>query len=527
MSSDVGTRRSILHDVLSQSEVIELGLDGSVDDLPPLSTRLLPACGRALNAFCWCYFACFWLSATVVLRHVAVSHPDTLLPGLADLIFISVCSALLVGVEFGMYWYVKGENALPDGGTPGGAHFTPSSSCVVAHFALSATTRMCTFLELLFLLHAFVLPTPMTGCASFTVSLTSGLVPFLLQLRSLIGFYCSEAFDPLQCSTCIPLGSVVACFSRLRRTGVALLGKAMHFALGGARATGCWAARVARLCSVRIVRRTSSTSPGRRMDSSCRLPGSDGSTCQGRLECETGAGTFDSDAGNEGGQRGVARERAAINAHKEPLIRSAGRHVGTVDPACAEARREGPPAAMAGCRAQTSEALTRVGWTEQLQEGSVAETLRDATSSHGKGSGTCDGSPPSTSITPSDTQEAPSDTGTANRNIQAFISPRRALELTNCLLFLDLPTLGLHVKANFLPLEQLEAHEFLSSTVSLMRLYSGDCCMLLYLMFGLCTSGVNALFILLLVFLLLKLKSACFATVLAHIAAVFGLWDVE
>lgn len=51
--------------------------------------------------------------------------------------------------------------------------------------------------------------------------------------------------------------------------------------------------------------------------------------------------------------------------------------------------------------------------------------------------------------------------------------------------------------------------------------------MLMYITFGLCTFGANVLFIVLLVFLLLKLKFSCFATVLAHVAAVFGLWDVD
>ncbi|CDI74367.1 hypothetical protein EPH_0033030 [Eimeria praecox] len=107
------------------------------------------------------------------------------------------------------------------------------------------------------------------------------------------------------------------------------------------------------------------------------------------------------------------------------------------------------------------------------------------------------------------------------------VSPTAALGLANCLLLLDVPAITLHFKANFLPLAQLEAHEFLTSMVSLVRLYSGDFCMLLYIIFGICTFGGNALFFVLLIFLLLKLKASCTATLLAYMASVFGLWDAE
>ncbi|CDJ42324.1 hypothetical protein, conserved [Eimeria tenella] len=296
MSSAAGTRRSLLHDVLSHAEVVELGLDGSIEDLPPLTTRWTPSCAWAVLAFCWGYFLFFWSAAALALRSVLQQHPDTLLPGCAELAFAAACSGLLVAAEFALYCYVKAKNAVASSSGPMGSPYTPTRSCVFSHFGLSALSRICCFLQLFFLLHSRLLPVPMFACAAFTVSLTE-----------------------------------------------------------------------------------------RQLDS-------------------------------------------------------------------------------AGENPQT-------------------------------------GSP--------------------------FVSPRAALALTNCLFFLDLPGITLHVKASFLPLEQLEAHEFLASLVSLVRLYSGDFCMLLYLIFALCTFGGNVLFFMLLTFLLLKLKASCVAALLAHVASVFGIWDAE
>ncbi|CDJ64330.1 hypothetical protein, conserved [Eimeria necatrix] len=297
MSSAAVSRRSLLHEVLSHAEVVELGLDGSVEDLPPLTTRWTPACARAVLAFCWGYFLLFWGAAALLLRSVLQQHPDTLLPGAAQLAFAAACSSCLVAAEFGLYCYVRARNAVPSSSSSSSSSaYPPSRCCVFSHFGLSALSRLCCFLQLFFLLHSLLLPAPMFACAAFTVSLT-----------------------------------------------------------------------------------------------------------------------------------GAAQER----------------HGG--DPQV--------------------------------------------------------GSP--------------------------YVSPKAALALTNCLFFLDLPGITLHVKASFLPLEQLEAHEFLASLVSLVRLYSGDFCMLLYLVFALCTFGGNVLFFMLLAFLLLKLKASCVAALLAHVASVFGIWDAE
>lgn len=525
MSSAVGTRRSLLHDVLSQSEVIELGLDGSIDDLPPLATRLIPSCARTVNAFCLCYFLCFWTAVAVVVRHVAVCSPETLLPGPADFIFISVCTGLLVGSEFGVYCYVKGENVLPDSGGSVGGYFAPSAACVLAHFALSATTRMCTFMELLFLLHALVLPTPMIICAAFTVSLTRGAVPLLLQLRSLIGYHCRDSFDPLQCSTCIPVASIEACISRCGRNSMAAFVSVIKLAWGMARATRYGVIHLAGLVGVTVVRRTASSSPGRRVDLSCCVSGNDGSICPTADECDGGMAAGLENASDE--IRPISRDGTSYPVHKEPLIRPAARHDGTVEPACDGIEGRAAVLTSTTYRASSSDASTRLDWPEQLPEECDGGTPGGASSVQREGTRTGEGSVASMRLTTPGSLGPPADFEAANRDMRPFVPPRQALELTNCLLFLDVPALALHVKSNFLPLEQLEAHEFLTSMVSLVRLYSGDCCMLLYLIFGLCTFGANVLFVLLLVFLLLKLKSSCFATILAHIAAVFGLWDVE
>lgn len=445
MSSAVGTRRSLLHDVLSQSEVVELGLDGSIDDLPPLATRLIPSCARAVNAFCWCYFLCFWTAAAVVARHVAVSSPETLLPGPADFIFISVCTGLLVGSEFGVYCYVKGENVLPDNGGSVGGHFAPSAACVLAHFALSATTRMCTFMELLFLLHTLVLPTPMIICAAFTVSLTSGAVPLLLQLRSLIGYHCRDSFDPLQCSTCIPLASIEACISRCGRKAMAAFVKGIKLAWGMARATRCGVVHLAGLCGVSIVRRTASTSPGRRVDLSCCVPSNDGGIYPMAGECDVGMTAGTENPSDE--IRPVARDGTPYTVHKEPLIRPAVHHHSTVEPACSGSERGAALSTSTAYRTSSSDASTRLGWPEQLPEECDGETPTGATSMQREGRRTDEGSVSSTSVPPSGPPGPPADFEAANRDTRPFVSPRQALELTNCLLFLDVPMLALHVKA--------------------------------------------------------------------------------
>lgn len=57
------------------------------------------------------------------------------------------------------------------------------------------------------------------------------------------------------------------------------------------------------------------------------------------------------------------------------------------------------------------------------------------------------------------------------------------------------------------------------------RLYSGDFCMLLYLMFATCTFGVNTFYVVFTAILLLKLKALCVATVITHMNSAFGLWQ--
>ncbi|KAL8434228.1 hypothetical protein Efla_001993 [Eimeria flavescens] len=523
MSSASGTRRSLLHDVLSHSEVVELGLDGSIDDLPPLSTRFIPSCARAVNAFCWFYFFCFWGAAAAALRHVASSDPQTLLPGALDIGFISVCTACLVCAEFVMYCYVKGKNGLPDSRGPMGDHFTPSTACIVAHVALSATSRMCAFLELLFLLHALILPTPMLACAAFTVCLTRGPVPFLFQLRGLTGYLLGDAFDPLQCSTCIPLASAGACFSCCGRRVLAFFSKSLRLLADGGRAVRCG---LCRLCSVRLLRRSASVAPSRRLDASCwvRDPGQAGASDA----CEAGLPAGQGSSLSQHARAAMLQAGGAYAAHKGPLVRLALAEIITEEAAPSAREREAAAGPLPASRAVSTEASSGSAWTDQLLQEHTGDTPQDAGSAGAEERRPCDVREPSVRHAAAGaTVRAVREPDGASRGAPVFVSPRLALELTNCLLFLDLPTLTLHVKTNFLPLEQLEAHEFLSSLVSFVRLYSGDCCMLLYLSFGLCTFGTNVLFILLVVFLLLKLTFACFATVLAHIAAVFGLWDIE
>ncbi|CDI74368.1 hypothetical protein, conserved [Eimeria praecox] len=197
-----GTRRSLLHDVLSHAEVVELGLDGSVDDLPPLTTRLGPPCARAVLLFAWCYFLTFWGAAAVTIRSVISLHADNLLPGAGELVFVAISTVLLVSAEFGVYCHVKAVNPVPSNNGPMGNQFSPTPFCTLAHFMLSAFSRFCSFLELLFLLHAVVLPVPLLACAGFTVSITVGALPFLLQLRCLLGCLFGDRFDPLRLSYC-------------------------------------------------------------------------------------------------------------------------------------------------------------------------------------------------------------------------------------------------------------------------------------------------------------------------------------
>lgn len=522
MTSAVGTRRSLLHDVLSELEVEELGLDGSIEDLPSLTTRLTPSCARVVNAFCWCYFICFWTSAAVLARHVAVSDPGGLLPGAYDFLFVYVCTTLLVALEFMLYRYVKAANdALPDSGGPMGVTFPPTTSCIYAHFALSATSRMCAFLELLFFFHTLVLPMPMLVCTACTCSLTSGAASFLLQLRSLVSYLCCEAFDPLQCSACLPLSSVAACISRVGRGLAALVVKGTYFVLGMATAAKGGIIRLAGRC-VRFVRRTASTSPGRRVDISRCLADSGARL----IERSDNDETWTAPRPENGRGRTAGRDRAVCTAQKEPSAGLDVCHFGPVESAHDGSEADAARAAVAAHGLCSSEASARMQRTDRLPLEGVTQTPVDVVVAHNEQS-----RPGRVAVSPA--RVAPlrfvgprASSVSTDRDGRMLVSPRQALNLANCLLFLDVPGINLYFKANFLPLEQLEAHEFLTSVVSLVRLYSGDFCLLLYLVFGLYTFGVNELYVILLIFLLLKLKFSCFATILVHIASVFALWDV-
>lgn len=451
MLSAGGTRRSLLHDVLSQSEVVELGLDGTIDDLPPLATRLLPSCARAFISFCWVYFFCFWIPVAVVLHHVAVTHPETLLPGHLDLIFISVCTTLLVCAELAMYYYVKAENPLPESRGLSNGHFTPSASCVAAHFALSATSRMCTFLEILFLLHTLVLPTPMLVCAMLTISLTSGAVPFLFQLRSLLGYQCDDLFDPLHLSTFIPLASIASLISRVGTQGFEAVVKGLRFATDLARVARCRVVHLAGLCAVRVVRRTASVPPGRRVDPSCRAPGSSRATCQALADCESGLVAGLEGAGETPSTVSVVEATSTTRKGRQVcpafLDRSRGGSdsVGNGEPALSAFRH---------CRASPSDALATQSWTDHLPEESTEASL-DAHIPPRNYEGTRIGMAISSSLT-SESQAAPADADASYRGTRVFIAPRKARELTDCLLFLDLQILALHVKAVRIQQAQLE-----------------------------------------------------------------------
>ncbi|KAL8448216.1 hypothetical protein Emag_003984 [Eimeria magna] len=420
---------------------VELGLDGSIDDLPPLTTRFIPSCARVVNVFCWCYFVVFWTAVVLLARHVASTDPHTLLPGPADFVFVAACTALLVGAELCVYCYVKKENALPDSRGPMGDNFTPSTACILAHCSLSATTRMCTFLELLFLLHARVLPTPMLACATFTVCLTRGLVPFLLQLRSLTGYLCGDAFDPLHCSTCIPFASFESCIINCGRGSLTALSKVAGLVCGAALGVRRGFKRLADLCTIRFIRRTVSVAPSRRLDASCWLQGTNTSMARLSEACEAGLPAGDS---NQEARASLSSEGRAFASLKGPLVRLGLAEGVTGEPACGGSEGEAVHAHLIASHAVSTEASLREGWTDHVVERRSGETPRDAVHGQDAEASLCDNnfmrafsSSPSRAVTGA---------ARGGRGSPVFVSPRLALELTNCLLFLDLPTLTLHLK---------------------------------------------------------------------------------
>ncbi|KAL8435828.1 hypothetical protein ACSSS7_002205 [Eimeria intestinalis] len=333
-----------------------------------------------------------------------------------------------------------------------GDHFIPSTACILAHCSLSATTRMCTFFELLFLLHARVLPTPMLACATFTVCFTRGLVPFLLQLRSLTGYLCGDAFDPLHCSTCIPFASFESCIIKCGRGSLTAFSKGVVFVSGVALGVRRGFKRLADLCAMRFVRRTVSVAPSRRMDASCWLQGSNTSMARLSEACEAGLPVGDS----------TSREARAFACHKGSVVRLGLDEVATGESACGGSEGEAVHALSAASHGVSTEASTREGWTDNVLETRSGETPRDDIHGQDGERPPCDNfirvSSPSSSRT---VRGAPG----ASRGSPVFVSPRRALELTNCLLFLDLPTLTLHLKTVFNPPcsmqpDLLDAHSF-------------------------------------------------------------------
>ncbi|CDJ60988.1 hypothetical protein, conserved [Eimeria maxima] len=525
-----GTRRSLLHDVLSHAEVVELGLDGSVDDVPPLTTRLTPSSARAVLLFAWCYFFAFWGAAAVVIRSVLTLHADNLLPGSGEFIFVAVFTVLLVSAEFGVYYHLKAVNPVPSNSGPMGSQFSPSPFCTLAHFTLSATSRVCSFLELLFLLHTLVLPAPLLFCAGFTVSITVGALPFVLQLRCLLSCAFGDCFDPLQPSTCLPLASLER---RLLRCGrLCLSGVAK-----GARGALCHLRRVrGRLGGV--VRRGTTVSPVRRVEITCCDLGTDSTSGS------SSSNSHQTSSSCQASWRGTAPATLLLQAErpldelgaprgvcKDPLVAPGQSGQNSAEYSYSSAEGDMDSGACDSFTVSSCEATTTAGWNsgEQHQQPPAAHTPRalEPLSSSGRLSEASSRFPLLQEGTDSQGQISRRQESLRRPAAPQYIPPMAALGLANCLLLLDLPGLTLHFKANFLPLQQLEAHEFLTSMVSLVRLYSGDFCMLLYTIFGLCTFGGSALLFVLLTFLLLKLKASCTATLLAHMASVFGLWDSE
>ncbi|CDJ52622.1 hypothetical protein, conserved [Eimeria brunetti] len=461
-----GTRRSLLHDVLSHAEVVELGLDGSVDDLPPLTTRLLPPSARAVLLFAWCYFFTFWGAAAFLIHRIISLHADSLLPGAAELIFVAVATLLMVSAEFGVYCYLKAVNPVPINNGPMGNQFSPTPFCTLAHFTLSAASRICSFLELLFLLHAVLLPLPLLACSGFTVSITVGALPLLLQLRCLLGCLFDDRFDPLQLSTCLPLASIERLFLRCGRLCLAGVTK-------GARGALCHIRRAkGRLGG--FLRRGAAVSPGRRVDVTC-CPDSRSSS-NSSSSSSSSSNRCQANLGGAAGAHSLQAERPLNDlgdtyaAFKEPLRDPNSR--GSAE--CTYTSFEGEGGSSGnGSFADSScdAASTSAGWRsdEQQQPPPAAHTPQALAPV------------PSSSRFPVPSFPFFSREGTVDSQPQSggrqeplrgppapqFISPTAALGLANCLFLLDLPGLTLHVKANFLPLEQLEAHEFLTSIVSL------------------------------------------------------------
>ncbi|CDJ30943.1 uncharacterized protein EMH_0062610 [Eimeria mitis] len=471
-AAGAGTRRSLLHDVLSHAEVVELGLDGSVDDLPPLTTRLSPSCARVVVLFAWFYFLAFWGAVAAAVRHVIAAHAETLLPGPEDFIFVAVSTVLLVSAEFGVYCHLKIMNPVSINNGPMGNLLSPTPCCSFTHFMLSATSRFCTFLEFLFLLHAWVLPLPLLACAAFTVSTTVGALPFLLQLRCLLSCLFGDFFDPLRFSTCIPTVPLERLLLRCSRLCLAGVAKGARGAL--------WHLRRARERLRGLLRRGAAVSPGRRVDISCCDFGSDSSSSSSSSSSRARQASSSCQA-NIGGAAAVQLLQgegplhelgAPLTVLKEPLAYPGQSQQGEGECPYTPAEGDAAPGGSGSFAVSSCGGSTTAEWRpneQQLQQPPAVHTPQElenlSSSSH------C----PDATIPFSYREETASSQGRPLRPPETptrppapqFISPRAALVLANCLFLLDLPGLTLHVKASFLPLQQLEAHEFLSSLVSL------------------------------------------------------------
>lgn len=439
-----GTRRSLLHDVLSHAEVVELGLDGSVDDLPPLTTRLSPPSARAVLLFAWCYFFTFWGATALLVRRIVSLHADTLLPGPGEFIFVALSTVLLVSAEFGVYCHLKAVNPVPSSSGPMGSQFSPTPFCTLAHFTLSAASRFCSFLQLLFLLHALVLPAPLLICAGFTVSITVGALPFLLQLRCLLGCLFGDSFDPLMPSTCIPFASLERLLLRCGRLCLAGVAK-------GARGALCHLRRgTERLGGLR--RRGASVSPGRRVDIACCDLGASSSSSahQAPNRCHANLG-------------GSAAATQLLQAAEQPLDELGALRAVCKEPmgASGESQRGGAEctsaeegnAGSAGNDSRTlssCEATARAGWRsdEQQQLRSTAVTSHSF-DPHSSARRCPEGSPRffyREEVASNQRQTSPPETQ-RRAPTPEYISPKAALGLGNCLFLLDLPGLTLHFKA--------------------------------------------------------------------------------
>lgn len=474
METAVGTRRSLLHDVLSQAELSELGLDSSVDDLPPLVTRLFHSSANVVYCFSWITFFGFWLSSVTVLYHVAITSPDRLLPSTVHYAFLTAYSGLLLCGELTLYYYIKHSNAVVTGRSAEVRHFALTSRSLISHAVLSLVVHMCAFLDLLFVLHSYSLPKPMLVCASFTVMLNTGFIPFMFQLRSLTSYYRRDKFDPLECGSYIPASSLGSFFGRcflLAVRGVAatirsfckVIARTRRFLL---RATSYFAHSV-RSAGYRFSRGSVRTSPARRV-----MP-----DCCGPSEIAVVMDDFPDDAqgpGNGRGESDLGRSSSSTSrlfqrtiwpggsqhdnydSHKDALLTPSGTTSdtalekaprGLVDAACSQMTRL--PRESDHLDAEFTEHVSLEAQNIGANETAFAETwegpgytqpLRCRELPNVVDSGT------SVTLTAAGTAERNVHPESSRRSTSIFVAPRASLTLTTCLMLLDLQVLCLYFR---------------------------------------------------------------------------------